>query len=162
MKLIFVFLSCILLMGCGMLPQKNIVTNIEIQAPTNAVWEVLMDNQSYPLWNPYHVKVEGTLKVGEQLKLEIHKPNKSEIHIKPVVMDIIPFKLLTWGGGIKGIFHGKHVFELQRLSEFKTRLIHRETFAGIAIPFAELDTIEEGYHLMNEALKKRVEASYIK
>lgn len=162
MKFIFIFLSAIILMGCGILPQKNIYTDIEIQAPTNIVWEVIMDNQSYPQWNPYHVKVDGILKVGEELKLEIHKPNNSEIHIEPMVMDVIPFKLLTWGGGLKGVFHGKHVFELHRLSEFKTLLIHKETFVGIAIPFAELDTIEEGYNLMNEALKHRVETNYIK
>lgn len=159
MKFIFILISTTLLMGCGILPQKNIFTEIEIQAPTNVVWDVLMDNQSYPQWNPYHVKVEGTLKVGEELTLEIHKPNGSEIHIEPVVMELIPFELLSWGGGIKGIFHGKHVFELHQISEFKTHLIHKETFAGIAIPFAELDTIEEGYHLMNEALKQRIEAS---
>ncbi len=160
MKLILAFLGGIFLTGCGMLPQKKIYTEIDIQTPRQVVWKILTDNPSYPSWNPYHVKVEGILKVGEELKLEIHKPNKSEIHIEPVVMDVIPFELLTWGGGIKGVFHGKHVFELQSLNEFSTRLIHRETFAGIAIPFAELDTIEEGYNLMNEALKLRAEALY--
>ena len=160
MKLILAFLGGIFLTGCSMLPQKKIYTEIDIQTPKAVVWEILMENKAYPVWNPYHVKVEGKLELGETLQLEIHKPNQSEIHIEPVVMDVIEFELLTWGGGVKGIFHGKHVFELQSLSEFSTRLIHRETFAGIAIPFAELDTIEEGYNLMNEALKHRAEASY--
>ncbi len=160
MKFILAILGGVALTGCGILPQKNIYTEIDIHTPRQVVWEILMNNKSYPTWNPYHVVVEGQLKVGEQLSLVIHKPNNSEIHIKPWVMDVIEFELLSWGGGVTGIFHGKHVFELQSINEFTTRLIHRETFSGIAIPFAELDTIEEGYNLMNEALKRRAEANF--
>ena len=36
--------------------------------------------------------------------------------------------------------------------------MHKETFAGLFVGFAELGTIEEGYELMNAALKEKVEA----
>jgi len=140
-----------------MIPEKKIYTEIDIAAPVEKVWDVLVDNESYPSWNPYHVKVEGTLGLGTKLNVEIHKPNGQKVEIEPYVMELEKNKKLTWGGGISGVFKGVHVFELISVNENKTTLIHRERFSGIVIPFASLDTIEEGYLLMNEALKMKVE-----
>jgi len=159
-KLMVSGLSVIALSACSLLPEKKIYTEIDINTPKQIIWDILIDNQAYPQWNPYHVKVEGDLQLGQILKLEIHKPNKSVVHIEPHVMEIKPLQRLIWGGGIEGIFYGKHVFELLSLREGVTRLVHKERFSGIAIPFAELGSIEEGYNLMNEALKKRAEAQY--
>ncbi len=143
--------------GCSSLPGKYIYTEIDIDAPPREVWEILVDNQRYPEWNPYHVRVDGELVVGEPLELEIHKPNGEQIEIEPHVLRIVPYRELTWGGGIRGIFYGEHVFRLSPLGLHGTRLVHEESFDGIAVPFASLDAIEEGYRQMNEALKKRAE-----
>jgi len=76
----------------------------------------------------------------------------------PHGMRVVPLKELAWGGGIKGIFIGEHVFLLERIDKSSTKLIQKEDFSGLAIPFASLDAIEEGYSLMNRALKERAEA----
>lgn len=157
MKLISAFCLSIFLCSCSDLPEKNIHTEIVINSSPSEVWNVLADNSSYPSWNPYHVQVEGTLKVGETLDVYINKPNGEEIHVRPVVMELVPNRLLVWGGGVSGIFKGVHTFELQEIASSKTRLIHKETFRGAAIPFASLDAIDEGYTLMNKALKEEAE-----
>lgn len=72
-------------------------------------------------------------------------------------MRIDPPRELAWGGGIRGIFFGEHVFRLESGGEGVTRLIHEETFSGFAVPFVSLDAIEDGYRGMNVALKARVE-----
>lgn len=54
--------------------------------------------------------------------------------------------------------YGEHIFKLEPLDTDKTRLLHNERFAGLALPFASLDAVEEGYNLMNHALKEHVEA----
>lgn len=143
--------------GCSVLPDKNIHTEIVIDARPEIVWAVLVDNANYPEWNPYHVRVEGRLVEGEALLVELHKPNGKQLEIEPRVLRVDPYRELTWGGGIRGIFFGEHRFLLEPAASEKTRLVHSETFAGIAVPFAELDAIEEGYRKMNRALKKRVE-----
>jgi len=140
-----------------LIPNKHIYTEIDISAEPETIWAILLDNENYPEWNPYHVKVNGTLEVGAKLYVEIHKPNGERVEIEPYVMKIVPLKELAWGGGIKGIFFGEHVFLLDRLNENSTKLIHKENFSGLAIPFASLDAIEEGYNLMNKTLKKRAE-----
>lgn len=143
--------------GCSGLPAKHIHTEIDIDASPREVWNILADNARYPEWNPYHVRVDGELEVGASLSLEIHKPNGERIEIEPRVLRIVPQRELTWGGGIPGIFYGEHVFELAPRGRTGTRLVHRESFKGIAIPFASLDAIEEGYRQMNHALKQRAE-----
>ena len=147
--------SILLATGCA---GKHIYTEIDIRAKPATVWAILMDNEKYPDWNPYHVKVEGDLVVGSKLMVEIHKPNGAKVEIDPHVMRIVPEKELTWGGGIRGVFHGEHVFILVPMAHRNTKLIHKEDFTGFAVQFASLEAIEEGYNLMNEALKARAEA----
>jgi hypothetical protein len=144
--------------GCAAIPSKHIHTEIDIAAPPEKVWTILADNTRYPEWNPYHVRVEGTLAVGSRLDVELHKPNGERVHIEPHVIRLTPDEELTWGGGIKGIFFGEHVFLLEPGERAGTRLVQKETFSGIAVPFVPLDAIEEGYNLMNRALKARAEA----
>ncbi|MCB1139585.1 MAG: SRPBCC domain-containing protein [Leptospiraceae bacterium] len=135
---------------------KSIHTEVEIQATPEEVWTVLKKNGAYGEWNPYHVRVEGDLIEGNTILVEVHKPNGNQIVLEPTVLVVNPNRELTWGGGIPGLFTGEHVFEIFP-TDTGVLLVHREEFKGIFVPFAELDTIEEGYRKMNEALKKRVE-----
>jgi hypothetical protein len=95
--------------------------------------------------------------IGEALDVVINKPNGERVEIQPHVMRLEPLTELTWGGGIKGIFFGEHVFMISAIDESRTRLVHKERFSGAVIPFASLDSIEEGYDQMNQALKERAE-----
>ena len=135
----------------------DIHTEIEIAAPPQAVWSVLADTGRYGDWNPYHVSVDGELAKGAKLRVTVHKPNGNTVTVPPHVIAVEPSKRLVWGGGIPGIFKGEHTFELEPVGENCTRLVHKETFAGLFVGFAELGTIEEGYELMNAALKEKVE-----
>lgn len=156
-RLITTMLMASIISGCQIIPSKKIYTEINITAKPEKVWAVLTDIDSYPKWNPYHVEVKGVLKLGEKLQVKINKPNGAKVEIEPHVMRIEEYKELTWGGGIEGIFFGEHTFLLEPGGNSSTRLIQKETFDGMAIPFASLEAIEEGYQLMNESLKSYIE-----
>ena len=145
-------------LGACALPAKHVHTSIDIDAPPSDVWRVLADTASYPEWNPYHVEVRGGLAEGAPLTVRIEKPNGHKLSIDPVVLRVEPERELTWGGGLRGIFVGEHVFELEPLPAGATRLVQRESFVGLAVPFARLEAIEEGYGEVNRALKTRAEA----
>lgn len=81
----------------------------------------------------------------------------TQLEIEPEVFRIVPGRELSWGGGIRGLFFGEHIFLLERVAPGRTKLIQKETFEGIFVPFAELGSIEEGYNLMNHALKQKIE-----
>ncbi len=146
-----------LAMGWVSATRIDIHTEIEIAAPPEAVWSVLADNERYGDWNPYHVRADGKLREGEKLDLELHKPDGSTVSIQPHVMTVAPHHLLVWGGGITGVFKGVHTFELSRSASGCTKLVQKESFAGLFVRFASLDGIEEGYNSMNRALKDHVE-----
>ena len=44
---------------------------VEISASPETVWALLTDLESYPEWNPYSRRVEGTLEVGEVVRVEV-------------------------------------------------------------------------------------------
>lgn len=49
---------------------------VEIEAPQAFVWEVLVDYARYPEWNPYTVRVETTLQIGDVIDLYLPDPAK--------------------------------------------------------------------------------------
>jgi len=144
--------------GTG-LTRIEIDTAITIAAPADAVWAVLADLERYPDWNPYHVRVDGALEHGAKLAVRIEKPNGKSLSIRPHVMELAPGRSLVWGGGIRGIFHGEHRFDLEPLGPNCTRLSHTEVFSGLFVRSAALDAIEPGYQRMNRALKRHLEGA---
>lgn len=139
---------------------KSIHTEIDIDADVTKVWDVLADVSAYEKWNPYHVSVvpDGDVAAGTRLRVTLNKPNGDVVKIKPQVLRVLPGRELTWGGGIKGVFVGEHRFVLEPLPS-GTRLIQSEEFRGFGVRYAGLDTIAEGYELMNQALKAIVESA---
>lgn len=57
---------------------KYLVTSVKVQinAPASLVWKVLVDLDKYPQWNPYTVRVESTLKMGEPVNLFLPDPTR--------------------------------------------------------------------------------------
>jgi hypothetical protein len=138
----------------------SIRTSVEIDAPSEVVYAVLSDFESYPAWNPYHRKVKGVFQDGADLVVYVTRPDGKQVEVPPHIIRIVENKEITWGGGIRGIFYGEHSFLLMQISQDKTLLKHNEDFSGIAVGFADLppEVIAKGYQLMNLALKERVES----
>jgi uncharacterized protein YndB with AHSA1/START domain len=51
---------------------------VEIEAPQDFVWSVLVDYPRYPEWNPYTVRVETTFELGAEIVLYLPDPKKPE------------------------------------------------------------------------------------
>jgi hypothetical protein len=71
---------------------------VEINAPASFVWDVLVDLPRYQEWNPFTVRVESTLKVGEPVHLYIADPANpgAEIHVVEHLVAYEPARLLAW------------------------------------------------------------------
>lgn len=57
----------------------SVITSITvgIAAPASFVWRVLIDYPNYPQWNPYTVRVETTLAIGDPIDLTLPSPDGS-------------------------------------------------------------------------------------
>ncbi len=153
----FVLFTVVLLTaGCSSIAIR---TAVEIDAPREQVYAVLSDLSSYPEWNPYHRKVMGEFRNGAELTVNVTRPDGKQVVVPPHMIRIIENREIIWGGGIRGVFYGEHSFILEQAPHGKTLLRHNEDFSGVAIWFADLPpgVIADGYHLMNIALKRKVE-----
>lgn len=138
---------------------KHLEAIIEIMAPPEQVWRVLMDFERYPEWNPFIIRLEGIAGVGETLREVVRLPDGKQVRFNCRVVDLVPNHRLVWEGfaGAPFLFLGKHEFLLEESAQ-GTRFIQRETMTGLLLPFLKVEANLPGYHQMNQALKARVEA----
>ena len=137
-------------------------TEIEIDAPPEEVWNVLADFGAYRDWNPFIVRVDGKLTVGARLTVTISPPESREMTFKPVVLTVEPGNEIRWRGHFVAakLFQGEHFFRLTPSREGQTRFVHGEDFSGVLLKMLgpALTQTARGFVLMNQALKRRVEA----
>lgn len=140
----------------------EIVTEIEIDAPPEAVWDVLTDFETYPEWNPV-LKIKGEPTEGERLEVTAAYENTRPMTFRPSVVVADEPTEFRWQGRlfVPGLYDGEHRFILTALDDGeRTRLTHAETFRGAIVGFINRrigDDVEGGFNQMNEALKQRVE-----
>ncbi len=137
-------------------------TTVTIEAPTDVVWEVLTDLDSYEEWNPFVVQSSGRAEVGERLVNRMQPPGGKAITFKPVVTEVEPHQSFEWLGrlGLPKVFDGRHRFELHPSPGGGTTVQHSEQFDGVLVRAMRsgLDTrTRAGFEAMNAALKSRAE-----
>jgi len=143
---------------------RELYTEIDIKAPVERVFRILTDLGRYELWNPFIVKAEGRVHPGEDLHVHIRPPGGREQPYVVRVLRVEKDREFRWLGHMlwRGILDGEHVFELATVSPDRTKLVHREEFRGILVPFvwrAFLDTkMREGFESLNRRLKIAAES----
>ncbi len=138
-------------------PKRELRTEIEIEAPANAVWEVLRDFPAYPGWNPFITHIEGTLRPGQRLKVRLSSHGGAARSFQPTLLSVDPGLLIRWRGrlALPRLFDGEHYFALVPSGE-GTRFVHGESFSGALLWLIHTDRFEADFRSMNEALKRRV------
>ncbi len=149
------FISLTVMMGCT----KTLETSIIIDATRQDTWNTLIDFGQYPNWNPFVKKLEGKVTPGNKIQVQIQAQGWDPMEIEPTVIQYQEEQILQWEGKLlmPGIFTGKHSFILESISPTETRLIHKEYFSGVLVPFFPFTGTENGFIAMNNELKKRVE-----
>ncbi|MEF8976561.1 MAG: SRPBCC domain-containing protein [Halapricum sp.] len=141
---------------------QSIETTIDIDASPAAVWAVLTDFAAYPEWNPFVQRIDGSPTDGNRLSVRIQPPEGRGMTFKPRITAVDPERRLEWLGRlfVRGLFDGRHTFELSPLPSGGTQFTQRETFSGLLVGMLldEAD-IREGFDAMNVALKDRIEGS---
>ncbi len=137
------------------------MTEIDIEASAETVWDLITDFARFPEWNPFIRQVKGSATTGNQLTVTIQPPGGKAMTFKPHVLDAEPSRQLRWRGRvlIPGLFDGEHSFEIKPLGQNRVRFVHRERFSGLFVPFFSTGSSQRGFEEMNKALKMRAEQS---
>jgi hypothetical protein len=146
--------SVLLLTGC-----TSIQSQIEIDAPARAVRAVLYRFDDYPSWNPFIIKVKGTVAEGKDVTVTVKPVGKGQLSGTTTVVSLTDNRL-EWRGSlaVPGLFTGDHEFIIEELDSGRTLFRQNEKMSGIIIPFFNIDPERAGFAAMNEALKKKAEA----
>lgn len=134
---------------------------ILIDAPPVDVWAVLTDLSRYPEWNPLFREGSGEIAVGERIKLRsVHPANGRMMTVKPKIVTAEVGVELRWASSLPGLISGEHSFALTPVGG-GTQVVQSESFRGLLVPLSGkiLARAEASFAELNEALKKRVEAS---
>jgi hypothetical protein len=143
---------------------RELRTEIDIDARPEVVWEILMDFEKYPEWNPFIKSISGDSKVDSRLEVRLEPDGGKPMTFEPKVVAADVNRKFAWRGKVlmSGIFDGQHEFILEPVAGGKARFVHREEFSGILVPILwpmlEART-KRGFTQMNEALKKRAEGN---
>jgi len=146
---------------------KEVFSEIEIQAPTERVWQVLTDFASYPNWNPFIRRISGQPKEGKRLRVYIEPLGIKGRTFRPKILKAEPKCELRWLGRllIPGLFDGDHIFTIEQIGSERVRFVQREIFSGLPVSFLPQGLhmkIRLGFEQMNQALKLRAEkAQYL-
>jgi hypothetical protein len=141
---------------------KELISSIDIEAPAEKVWELLIDVTAYPTWNPFITRAEGPVEVGGRLTLRMQPVSGSAVTLRPTVVEVVQGHRLRWQGrlAVRGLLDADHLFILEPHGATRSRLVQREHFRGLLVPFVQR-SLDRGtlpaFHAMNAALKDRAE-----
>lgn len=147
----------------------SMVTRTEINAPASVVRSVLFDYADYPKWNPYIVRIDGTVEAGAQVYLTVQPLGSPQINAYAKIVSVKTNELAWLGTGesqiesgtvtlaVPGVFTAKHRFIIEELGAKRTVFLNNVDFSGAAVPFRDFKPMRAGLDEMNEALKRRAE-----
>jgi hypothetical protein len=122
---------------------------------------VLIDFASYPVWNPFLKRVEGTAKPGAKLRVYYEPPGKPRMSFKPTMVEVVPQRALRWRASLlmSSLLEGEQVFHLEDKGR-TSKLHHTQRFSGLLLPLFGTELYEmtrTGFEAMNAALRSRAE-----
>ncbi|MBP2830792.1 SRPBCC domain-containing protein [Aquimarina sp. U1-2] len=135
----------------------EIKTEIKIKATSQKVWQILMDFDNYPQWNPFIKKIHGEPKIGHTIKIVL-----PEMTFTPVVTSLKMNNEFKWLGSFlyKGLFAGEHRFKIEDHGNGTLTFLHSEKFSGILVPIFKrklLTSTKQGFEAMNKKIKEIAE-----
>lgn len=140
----------------------EIVTEIEIDATAERVWEVLTDIDSFPEWNPMIRWAKGEVRPGSRLTVRFEPEGSRGYTFTPKLLTVEPNRKLLWLGypRLPKLIDLEHYWIIEPITKGKVRLIHGGVIYGLLTPLSGkiFERKSKGpFEAMNRAHKKRAE-----
>ena len=136
---------------------------IDIEAPAERVWEILMDVEKYGDWNPFTPRVDTSFEIGSPVDLYV---NMGPVKIKQpeLIQAVDPPRLLAWGMtmGAHFLLFTRREQRLVTTGSASCRYETGDAFSGLLTPLIMLlcgRLIRRGFNDVARALKAHAEAT---
>ena len=136
---------------------------VEIEAPIERVWDILVDAGRYGEWNPFTTRIETNFEIGSPIDLyvtlgplKLRQPERIEAVERPC--------LLVWSTkmGHPLLLAARREQRLEASAANRCRYLTTDAFTGFLTPLVVLlcgRLIRRGFNAMALALKARAEAA---
>ena len=111
--------------------KRSVAVSTTIEAPAERVWALLTDAERLPEWNTTVTSVEGPIRLGQKLALQVPISDRT---FTPKVTAFEPNRTMTWSDGAAPMFKGVRVFTLEPAGDGATRFTMEETMSGLMTP----------------------------
>ena len=109
----------------------------EVDAPVERVWAVLADRDRYGEWNPFLRRLRGATDPGATWFANVKPPRARGMLFRPRLVTWDPPRSLAFRGqlGVPGVFDGLYRFEVEPVSDGRSRVRASLTFGGWLVPW---------------------------
>lgn len=140
---------------------SEVLTQVEINATPQRVWQVLMDFASYPEWNSEFWPEGAEVKPGAKLRVHLNPRGRLKVSFRTTVTQADRERILCWVGRLPaGLLEGRHSFSIVPLGPNRVRFVQREVYTGLLV-FAYIRVtkgwLRRMYDKMNQELRARAE-----
>ena len=130
-----------------------------IEAGPDAIWTILADGANYSSWDSGVVSLEGTIGLGNKLKVTSEANPKRAFPVKVTAFD--PGKGMVWTGGMPlGLFKGERTYTLTAQGDV-TRFQMREEYTGLLhkMIFKSIPDLQSSFEKFANGLKAKAEGA---
>lgn len=142
--------------------QRAVEHRTGVQAPAEILWEVISDFDAWGDWNPIHPRIEGALRIGTLLNVEVVVGDAPGKVVEAVVQDWVPYEQLHWRTKrLRGFVTAIRYLEIEKMSDVGSTFSNGELFMGPLVRFVSRDErrrLKAAFTRMGEAVKARAEA----
>jgi hypothetical protein len=141
----------------------DIAATIDIDAPRERVWSILVDIARYPEWNPFTKRIEATLKIGDPVILHVQmKPGQQTMRQPEKMTSYVEGEELGWGTTMvhPAVLKANRIQKLIDLGGGRTRYESVDRFEGAIVPLVMAlygKHVQRGFDETANALKARAE-----
>jgi hypothetical protein len=142
-------------------PSRTATAETIIDAPRELVWDVLMDFDAYPDWNPLMTSVQGTAAVGQTLDIHLTPPGGPERDLHAKVFVFKPPRKLRWQSRmlVPGLRDLEYEVIVAPLGPSRAQVVQRARYEGLLVPVTDTGSTGAGLESLAVALERRVQES---
>ncbi len=135
---------------------------VEINAPQQRVWDILMDIDRYPQWNPFTEKVVTNFKPGNPVELHVNLPRRGKRLQREFITGVHPPHKLGWGMNMlhDSLLRARRWQTVEPLAEDRCCYHTEDHLSGLLCPLVRwlyFQSMADGFNSMAYALKQRAE-----